>query len=58
MSHDIPEQAERMHKTDVPAKEAAERHVVAEKYKNFPIFAWDLTIGPAITKLYSARGAK
>ena len=55
---DISEQAEKMHKAGVPAKEAAERYVVPEKYKNFPIFAWGLTIGPAITKLYAEWGAK
>lgn len=55
---DISEQAEKMHKAGVPAKEAAERYVVPEKYKNFPIFAWGLTIGPAITKLYAEWGTK
>jgi glyoxylase-like metal-dependent hydrolase (beta-lactamase superfamily II) len=55
---DISEQAEKMHKAGVPAKEAADRYVVPEKYKNFPIYAWGLTIGPAITKLYAEWGAK
>lgn len=55
---DIAEQAEKLHKAGVPAQEAAERYVVPEKYKNFPIFAWGLTIGPAITKLYAEWGAK
>jgi glyoxylase-like metal-dependent hydrolase (beta-lactamase superfamily II) len=55
---DISEQAEKMHKAGVSAREAAERYVVPEKYKNFPIFAWDLSIGPAITKLYSEWDAK
>lgn len=55
---DISEQAEKMHKAGVPAKEAADRYVVPEKYKNFPIYAWGLTIGPAITKLYAEWGTK
>jgi glyoxylase-like metal-dependent hydrolase (beta-lactamase superfamily II) len=55
---DISEQAEKMHKAGVPAHEAAERYVVPEKYKNFPIFAWGLTIGPAFAKLYAEWGAK
>jgi glyoxylase-like metal-dependent hydrolase (beta-lactamase superfamily II) len=55
---DISEQAEKMHKAGVPVKEAAERYVVPEKFKNFPIFSWGLTIGPAIEKLYSEWGAK
>ena len=55
---DISEQAEKMHRAGVPAKEAADRYVVPEKYKSFPIYAWGLTIGPAITKLYSEWGTK
>jgi len=55
---DIAGQAEKMHKAGVPAEEAADRYVVPEKFKNFPIFAWGFTIGPAITKLYSEWGAK
>ncbi len=50
---DIAEQAEKMHKAGVPAEEAAHRYVVPEKFKNFPVFAWGFTIGPAITKLYA-----
>jgi hypothetical protein len=37
----------------VPAEEAQHRYVVPEKFKNFPVFAWGFTIGPAITKLYA-----
>jgi glyoxylase-like metal-dependent hydrolase (beta-lactamase superfamily II) len=55
---DISEQAEKMHKAGVPAQEAAERYVVPDKFKNFTIFAWGFTIGPAITKLYAEWGAK
>jgi cyclase len=55
---DIAEQAEKMHKAGVPVQEATERYVVPDKFKNFPIFAWGFTIGPAITKLYAEWGAK
>lgn len=55
---DIAGQAEKMHKAGVSAEEAADRYVVPDKFKNFPIFAWGFTIGPAITKLYAERGAK
>jgi cyclase len=55
---DIAAQAEKMHKAGVPAQEAAERYVVPDKFKNFPIYAWGFTIGPAITKLYAEWGAK
>ena len=50
---DIAAQAEKMYKAGVPAEEAADRYVVPEKFKNFPIFAWGFTIGPTITKLYA-----
>lgn len=50
---DIAGQAEKMFKAGVPAEEAQHRYVVPDKFKNFPIFAWGFTIGPAITKLYS-----
>ena len=55
---DIAEQAEKLHKAGVPAEEAQHRYVVPDKFKNFPIFAWGFTIGPAITKLYAEWGAK
>jgi glyoxylase-like metal-dependent hydrolase (beta-lactamase superfamily II) len=55
---DIAEQAEKMHKAGVPVQEAADRYVVPDKFKSFPIFAWGLTIGPAITKLYAEWSAR
>jgi len=55
---DIAEQAEKMHKAGVPVEEAQHRYAVPDKFKNFPIFAWGFTIGPAITKLYAEWGAK
>src|SRR3989440_4438774 len=50
---DIAGQAEKMRKAGVPAEEAQHRYVVPEKFKNFPVFAWGFTIGPAIAKLYA-----
>jgi glyoxylase-like metal-dependent hydrolase (beta-lactamase superfamily II) len=50
---DIAGQAEKMYKAGVPADEAQHRYMVPEKFKNFPVFAWGFTIGPAITKLYA-----
>jgi glyoxylase-like metal-dependent hydrolase (beta-lactamase superfamily II) len=55
---DIAGQAEKMYKGGVPAEEAQHRYVVPEKFKNFPVFAWGFTIGPAITKLYAEWGAQ
>lgn len=55
---DIAGQAEKMYKAGVPAEEAQHRYVVPDKFKNFPVFAWGFTIGPAITKLYAEWGAK
>ena len=50
---DIAGQAQKMYQAGVPADEAQHRYVVPEKFKNFPVFAWGFTIGPAITKLYA-----
>jgi len=50
---DIAAQAEKMYKAGVPVEEAQHRYVVPEKFKNFPVYAWGFTIGPAITKLYA-----
>jgi glyoxylase-like metal-dependent hydrolase (beta-lactamase superfamily II) len=50
---DITAQAEKMYKVGVPVEEAQHRYVVPDKFKNFPIYAWGFTIGPAITKLYA-----
>src|SRR5712691_5174525 len=55
---DIAGQAEKMYKAGVPVEEAQHRYVVPEKFRNFPIFAWGFTIGPAISKLYAEWGAK
>src|SRR5262249_19359434 len=55
---DIAGKAEKMFKAGVPAQEAQHRYVVPDKFKNFPIFAWGFTIGPAITKLYAEWSAK
>jgi len=50
---DIAGQAEKMYQAGIPAEEAQHRYVVPNKFKNFPVFAWGFTIGPAITKLYA-----
>jgi glyoxylase-like metal-dependent hydrolase (beta-lactamase superfamily II) len=50
---DIAEQTHKMYNAGVPAGEAQHRYVVPEKFKNFPIYAWGFTIGPAINKLYA-----
>jgi glyoxylase-like metal-dependent hydrolase (beta-lactamase superfamily II) len=50
---DIAGQTEKMYKAGVPAEEAQHRYAVPDKFKNFPIYAWGFTIGPAITKLYA-----
>lgn len=50
---DIAGQAEKMYHAGVPVEEAQHRYVVPDKFKNFPVFAWGFTIGPAITKLYA-----
>jgi glyoxylase-like metal-dependent hydrolase (beta-lactamase superfamily II) len=55
---DLEDQAQKMHKAGVPAAEAADLYVVPDKYKNVGIFVWDLSIAPAITKLYAEWGAK
>jgi glyoxylase-like metal-dependent hydrolase (beta-lactamase superfamily II) len=55
---DIAAQAEKSFKAGVPVQEASERYVVPDKFKNFPIYAWGFTIGPAFTKLYAEWGAK
>jgi cyclase len=50
---DIAEQAEKLYKAGVLVSEAADRYVIPEKFKNLAIWAWGLTIGSAITKLYA-----
>ena len=55
---DIAGQAEKMFKAGIPVEEAQHRYMVPDKFKNFPIFAWGFTIGPAIVKLYAEWGAK
>jgi glyoxylase-like metal-dependent hydrolase (beta-lactamase superfamily II) len=55
---DIEEQAQKMHKSGVPASEAADLYVIPEKFKSMTVFSWDFTIGPTILKLYAEWGAK
>lgn len=55
---DIEEQAQKLHKSGVPASEAQDLYVVPERFKNINVFAWDFSIGPTILKLYAEWGAK
>jgi glyoxylase-like metal-dependent hydrolase (beta-lactamase superfamily II) len=55
---DVAAQAEKMYKSGVPAEDAADQYVVPDKYKDVTIFAWNLSIGPTIRKLYKEWGAK
>jgi glyoxylase-like metal-dependent hydrolase (beta-lactamase superfamily II) len=55
---DIEQQAQKFHKAGVPAEDAADQYVVPEKFKSVAIFAWNLSVGPTITKLYKEWGAK
>jgi glyoxylase-like metal-dependent hydrolase (beta-lactamase superfamily II) len=55
---DIAAQAEKLYKAGVPLEEASQRYIVPDKFKDFPIYAWGLTIAPTITKLYAEWQAK
>ena len=55
---DVAAQAEKLYKSGVPAEDAEDQYVVPDKFKSVAIFAWDLSIGPTITKLYKEWGAK
>jgi len=55
---DIEQQAQKFRKAGVPADDAADQYAVPEKFKNVAIFAWNLSIGPTITKLYKEWDAK
>lgn len=49
---DLAEYAEKTYKAGVPAAESIARYTVPEKFKNLIVFAWSLTVGSTITKLY------
>ena len=55
---DLAAQAEKLHQAGVPAKEAADQYVVPDKFKTVGIFAWSLSIGPTVSKLYKEWDAK
>ena len=55
---DIAAQAEKMYQSGVPAEDAADQYVVPDKFKDVAIFAWHLSIGATILKLYKEWGAK
>ena len=50
---DIAEQAGKMFTAGVPAEEAQHRYVVPKEFKDYFVFSWGFTIGPAITNLYA-----
>ncbi len=49
---DLAEQAGKMYKAGVPVEEAQKRYIVPERFKDFSIFAWSLTVGTAMSKFY------
>jgi len=53
---DLAEYAQKMYKAGVPVDEAVDRYTIPDKFKNFPVFSWNFTIGPAISKLYAEWG--
>jgi glyoxylase-like metal-dependent hydrolase (beta-lactamase superfamily II) len=53
---DYAEQAEKMHKAGVPVSDAVDQYVIPDKFKTYPVFAWGLCIGSAISKLYAEMG--
>ena len=55
---DVAAQAEKMYKSGVPAEDASDQYVVPDRFKDVVIFAWNLSIGPTILKLYKEWGAK
>lgn len=54
---DIEAQAQKLHKAGVSAEDAADQYVVPDNFKSVGIFAWNLSIGPTITKLYKEWSA-
>jgi glyoxylase-like metal-dependent hydrolase (beta-lactamase superfamily II) len=54
---DLAMQAEKMHQAGVPVADASDQYVIPEKFKNYPVFAWSLCIGSAISKLYAEMGS-
>jgi len=55
---EIEEQAQKFHKSGVPAAEAADLYAIPDKFKNMTVFSWDFTIAPTILKLYAEWGAR
>jgi glyoxylase-like metal-dependent hydrolase (beta-lactamase superfamily II) len=55
---DIAGQAEKMHKSGLPADDAADQYLVPDKFKDVAIFAWNLSISPTISKLYKEWGSR
>ena len=49
---DLAQHAEKMYKAGVPVDEAVKRYTVPEKFKGYYVFAWSLTVGSGLAKLY------
>ena len=49
---DLAEQAEKMYKAGVSVEEAVKRYTVPDKFKGYFVFAWSLTVGSSMAKLY------
>jgi glyoxylase-like metal-dependent hydrolase (beta-lactamase superfamily II) len=55
---DIADQAQQLYKAGVPVREAGERYVVPEKYKDFRQFSWGFCITRTIEQFYSEWSGK
>jgi cyclase len=55
---DLAAQAEKMHKSGVPADDAADQYVIPDSLKKYPAPVWGFTIGAAVKKLYSEQQFK
>jgi glyoxylase-like metal-dependent hydrolase (beta-lactamase superfamily II) len=53
MFDDIAEQAEKMNKSGVPVEDAVDQYVIPDRFKGVSPFAWYISIGPTIAKLYA-----
>jgi hypothetical protein len=42
----------------VPVDDASDQYLVPDKFKDVAIFAWNLSIGPTISKLYKEWGGR
>jgi len=54
---DLHAHAEKMMQAGVSAEEAADRYVVPERFSDYVIFSWDLTVGGALRSYFAAWAA-